>query len=272
MAEIVRGLLKVTDSNRDNLTKFGFSFEKGSVHTKRTMMLKELEDIFAYAPDENTTAEQYFEAIYTENCTGKKSGFTRRYTAQYLKRIYILDPSFCIFRALRFLWDRDTAGRPQLAFLCAYTRDSILRKMTSYVLDLQEGSAPSKDDLHEHIARVFPDRFSPIMTASLGRNLLSTWTQAGYLQGRVKKLRRKSEVSPGAVAFALLMGFLNGERGELLFSSEYAKLLDCRTDKAIELAEDASRRGWCIFKRVGDIVEVAFPNILKPHEMEWLRE
>ncbi len=262
----------MTDVNRESLSRFGFSFEKGAVHTKRTMMLKELRDVFAYAQDENTTPDQYFEAIYDENCTGKKSGATRRYTVQYLSKLYILDPSYPVFRALRFLWDRDIDGRPLIAFLCAYTRDSILRKTTSYAISLSQGSASSKDALHDHIANIFPDRFSPVMTASLGRNLLSSWTQAGYLKGRSKKIRHRCEPSPGAVTLALFLTYLRGGRGELLFCSEYAKLLDCPIDHAIQLAEAAARRGWLVFKRVGNVIEVAFPNFLTSEELGWLRE
>ena len=49
-------------------------------------------------------------------------------------------------------------------------------------------------------------------------------------------------------------------------------MLDCSFDKAIELAEEASRKGWIVFKRVGDVIEVLFPNLINEQEMEWLRE
>jgi hypothetical protein len=70
----------------------------------------------------------------------------------------------------------------------------------------------------------------------------------------------------------LLLGYLTGVRGQALFQTEYIKLLDCPLDKAIELAEEASRKGWIVFKRVGDVIEVLFPNLINPEEMEWLRE
>ncbi len=47
-----------------------------------------------------------------------------------------------------------------------------------------------------------------------------------------------------------------------LFNSEYTRLLDCGFDRGIELAEDASRRGWITVKRVGQVVEVLFPNLI----------
>jgi hypothetical protein len=50
------------------------------------------------------------------------------------------------------------------------------------------------------------------------------------------------------------------------------RIVDCSTDKAIELAESASRRGWIVFKRIGNVIEVQFPNLLSQQEQEWVRE
>jgi hypothetical protein len=71
---------------------------------------------------------------------------------------------------------------------------------------------------------------------------------------------------------ALFLGYLHGARGQLLFDSEYMRILDCSSDKAIELAESASRRGWIVFKRIGNVIEVQFPNLLSQQEQEWVRE
>ena len=260
------------DPSFEKLFRFGFSFEKGSIHTKRTMMLKELIDVFNFVQDPRAAPSEYHNAVYAENCTGKKTVTSRRYTSQYLRKLYILNPSFCIFRAMRFFWDRDVDGRKLTAFLCVFARDSILRKINDYVLGLPLNSIASKKDLHAYIDRIFPGRFSPLMTASLGRNLLSSWTQAGYLDGRSKKIRKSPKITPASVAFALFLGYLSGKRGEMLFSSRYSKILDYSIDLTINMAENASSRGWLVFKRVGDVMEVAFPNLLTSEEMEWVRE
>ena len=70
----------------------------------------------------------------------------------------------------------------------------------------------------------------------------------------------------------MLLGYLTDVRGQALFQSEYIKLLDRTFDRAIELAEEASRKGWIVFKRVSDVIEVLFPNLINQEEMEWLRE
>ena len=63
-------------------------------------------------------------------------------------------------------------------------------------------------------------------------------------------MRSRAMATPGSVSYALFLGYLIGVRGEALFRTEYfAHLLDCSLDQAIELAEEASRRGWIVFKQ-----------------------
>ena len=107
---------------------------------------------------------------------------------------------------------------------------------------------------------------------STAQNINSTWTKSGHLFGRVRKVRARANPTAGSVSYALLLGYLTGVRGQALFQSEYIKLLDRTSDKAIELAEEASRKGWIVFKRVSDVIEVLFPNLINQEEMEWLRE
>jgi hypothetical protein len=42
--------------------------------------------------------------------------------------------------------------------------------------------------------------------------------------------------------------------------------------RGVELAEDASRRGWINFKHIGKVMEVQFPNLLTANEREWIHE
>jgi len=61
-----------------------------------------------------------------------------------------------------------------------------------------------------------------------------------------------------------------GFRGEALFMTNFARLLDCSLEKAMELAEEASRRGWIVFKRIGNVIDVQFPSILTTEERSWI--
>jgi len=89
----------------------------------------------------------------------------------------------------------------------------------------------------------------------------------------VQKTRRTVEPTIGAVCYALFLGYLTGARGAGLFSTEYSKLLDCTVDGGMmELAGQASQRGWLNFKRISNVVDVSFPNLLTAEEVEWIRE
>jgi hypothetical protein len=264
--------LTIDEKNRTTLERLGFSFERGGVHTARTMMLAELRALLSFVDGADAAKADYLEAIQTANCLGKRSGKTRTLTFRHLADLYALDPSLLVFRALRFFWQRDVDGQPLLATLCAYSRDSILRATASSVLGLHEGAAVTRERMEEFIDTQEPGRFSKATLKSTAQNINSSWTQSGHMNGRVRKVRARAVATPGAASYALLMGYVSGLRGESLFKSEFTRLMGCSFEKTIELAEDASRRGWISLKRVGQVVEVLFPNLITAQEMEWLRE
>jgi len=264
----------VNEENKPNkkLARYGFSYERGGVHTARTMMLLELRALLSYVEKADAPKSEYLDAIQTANCLGKRSGKTRTLTYRHLVDLYALDPSLMLFRALRFFWQRDANGQPLLAALCAYSRDPIFRVTAPFILDFQEGATVAREALEEFIDNQEPGRFSKATLKSTAQNINSSWTQAGHLTGRVRKMRSRAVATPGTVSFALLLGYVSGLRGESLLKSDYTRMLDCSFDRTIELAEDASRRGWISLKRVGQVVEVLFPNLISAQEMEWLRE
>ncbi len=264
--------VSVEGSSGNKLERFGFSFERGGAHTARTMMLAEVRALLSFVDAADATKADYHDAIQTANCLGKRSGKTRTLTFRHLVDLYALDPGLLVFRALRFFWQRDVDGQPLLAILCAYSRDPILRVTAPFVLDTQEGATVTREAIEELIDSQEPGRFSQATLKSTAQNINSSWTQAGHLTGRARKVRARAVATPGAASLALLMGYVSGLRGESLLESDYARLLDCSPIRTIELAEDASRRGWISLKRVGRVIEVLFPNLISAQEMEWLRE
>jgi len=253
------------------LEQFGFSFDRGCAHQARTMMLGELRSLLSHVAD-GVAKHRYLRAIEDDNCLAKRSGKTRRLTFRHLSRLHGLDPTIATFRSLRYLWNRDPEGQPLIACLSAYARDSVFRMSSPFVLSMAEGQALMRKDLEAFIDEQEPGRLSPATLKSVAQNVASSWTQSGHLCGTRKKTRARATATPGATAYALLLAYLTGVRGESLFSSEYARLLDCPKETSIELAESASRRGWIIMKRVGNVIEVLFPNLLNEQEKEWLRE
>src|SRR5262249_2025324 len=97
---------------------------------------------------------------------------------------------------------------------------------------------------------------------STARNLASSWSQAGYLKGRAKKIRTQPHITPGVVAFALLIGYLCGLRGSLLFDCIWMRLLDRTINTVMDLTMEASKQGWLRFKAAGSIIEISFPGLL----------
>jgi len=259
-------------TGNDRLARFGFCFKRGGAHTARTMMLAELEEVLAYVDDPDAGKSEYRQAVVDENCLGKRSAKTRAITYNHLVELYGLDPSFLLFRSLLFFWKRDIAGRPLLALLCTYARDGVFRSSAPQVLQSAEGTTIARETMEAFIDDLEPGRFSAATLKSVAQNINATWTRSGHLTGRAKKVRTRAVPTSGAISYALLLAYLTGHRGASLFQSEYIALLECSFENALELAEDASRKGWIVFKRVGDVMEVLFPALITKQEMEWIRE
>ena len=257
--------------SQDILSTFGFSTQRGS-HNARTIMLEELRTLLTYVDNPDSSQKVYLEAIKKNNCLSKRSGKTRELTARHLVALYGLNPELTLFRALLYLWFRDPEAQPVLSLLCSYARDSILRLSAPHILATSEGGLVNTANMVEYLENKMPGSYSDSTLKSTAQNLNSSWTKSGHLAGRAKKIRVKLQPTPGAAVFALLFGYLKGVRGESLFETEYAKLLDCSKEQIIELAEIAARKGWIIFKKVGNVIEVLFPNNITPEEMELLRE
>ena len=261
--------------DRQNLKaheKFGFKFERNGAHTARTIMVDELETLLTYVNNENASRSDYLQAIEENNCLNKRSGKTRILTYRHLVDLYALDPSFILYRTLIYFWKRESTGLPLLALLCAFARDSVLRAATPFVLAFKPGEIIKREALEAFIDQLEPDRFSPATLKSVAQNINSSLTKSGHLYGKAVKTRVKATATPGTMAYALLLSYLCGARGRSLFSTDYVKLLECTFDQAIELTQDAARKGWLVFKHVGDVIEVVFPNLINEQEKEWLRE
>lgn len=73
------------------LERAGFRFGRGGTHSSRTMMLRELSELFETVPAD-ATADDYGTAIVEENALGKRTWATRRSSRQRLNEMYGLDP------------------------------------------------------------------------------------------------------------------------------------------------------------------------------------
>ena len=252
-------------SESRKLSSLGFRKGTSSVHTSRTMMLSELSLILEHVGPK-AKADDYITAVVEQNVLGKPTQTTRKRTAQRLMELYSLDQTRPIFRLLCNFWTRDILARPLLAYLAAATRDALLRDMSPFVVAIPANSAVSASQVADHLKERYPARFKPTTLLSTAQNLASTWTQAGFLTGKVNKKRSRPVVTPVVVAFALILGYLSGIRGKLLLDTLWTRMLDLNPIQIAELAAEASRQGWLSYKGAGSIVEIGFPGLLTSQE------
>ena len=224
-------------------------------------MLAELRALFSTVPASAPLSE-YRAAIVEDNALLKPSAATRRSTAKRLTELYSLDPGVPVFRLLRTLWDWGDAGRPLLACLCANARDPLLRATAPAVLPLPAGSPIAPTDFAMAVGEDQPGRYNPTTLAALSRNASSSWTQSGHLRGKRRKIRARAEATPASVVYALGLGYLSGIRGAFLFDTFWIALLDAPTEQVDALAFEAGRRGWLQYRRIGQVVELGFSELL----------
>ncbi|MDD2260868.1 MAG: hypothetical protein PHW20_01245 [Clostridia bacterium] len=253
-----------------NLEQFGFRLKSAGAHTSRTIMLPELNMLLNAVSAPEASFQDYASAVLDDNCLQKRSVSNRERTLDNLRILYGLDDKITIFRILKKLYMKYPESLPQNAFLCATTRDQLLRELTPWVLAKSEGTVIDRLKLEKQIAKLHPDRFSPVTLTSTSQNINATWTQAGFLTGRSRKVRIEAQPSPISVTYALLLGFLCGAQGMRLFESEFVSYLDSPKENLINLAEIASRMGLLRLKRIGDVVEVDFDSILNSVELEMI--
>lgn len=245
--------------------KAGFRFGDKGTHTSRTMMLKELAALFE-DQELNAPREAYVSAIIDHNCLGKQTVSTRKLTCQRLSELYGLDPTIPLFRILRHLWQSDENGRPLLAFLTALARDPLLRVSSKIILQIKTGEELMRQKLTDALRQCVDDRLNNGTLNTTVRNISSSWTQSGHLMGRVRKIRQNVSPTPIVTAYALVLGYILGARGNALFNTFWSKVLDTPREELIFLATDAKRLGFLDLSQAGGVVEVSLNRLFTEDE------
>ena len=241
--------------------KYGFSTEGSGVHSSRTIMTRELETLLSSTP-KATCIDDYLTAIIDENVLLKKTTITRKESFTRLKTLYSLDPNRIIFRALQDLWVIAPNSQPLLALLCAISRDKFLRSSTSIILKTPIGECINSSEFEKHIQIELPN-FAQKTIETMSRNISSSWTQSGHLEGRSEKTRKQVIPTPPVVAYALLLGYLCGARGEGLFESPWVKILDTNVFTLYNLTIVAAQNGWLDYRKSGSVTDVSFSYLLR---------
>lgn len=237
----------------------------GGANTSHTIALSHLTSLLAALP-KTAGLGDYQNAAVEQNLLGRATLEGRRRTFRYLRELYLFDPSRVLFRALRDLWDEDPEARPLLAGLTAFARDSVFRASGTGLLVVAPGGPVSPELLSEFVGAVFPGAYNVGTLGKIGRNTASSWAQTGHLVGRSAKYRQRVVPRPAVVAFALLLGHLQGYRGQSLYDTNWTHFLDSSPREIELLAEAASRRGYLELKSGGGVVEIGFRHLMRPVE------
>lgn len=240
----------------------GINERPAGTHLSRTIMLADLRHLLDQNPPD-ADARAYRSAVIDDNVLLKPTAATRQISFNRLRDLYALNPEVLLFNALRDLWYEDVEAQPLVAMLCALARDVLLRSTAELIIALPLGEPVSSDQLASAAHHAFPDRYSKASLASLGRNLASSWQQSGHLAGKLKKVRARANCRPNAVVYALLIGYVLGGRGEGLFHTLWARVLDAAPHTLHEQAQAAAQRGWLEYRRGGDVIEVGFRHLMR---------
>lgn len=253
-------LSKVKVEADRNLTQAGLIREGACAHCSRTLMLSELATLLEAESDDLADYETYQSCVEQDNCLAKRTRSTRKITFVHLTRLYGLNPDIPVFRALRYLWRKDPVSLPLLAILCAYSRDPLLYYAAPFILSHKPADEITNQAVSGFLKKKYGVRFSQTTINSASRNIRSTFTQSGHLEGHSQKIRTLVKATPASVAYALYLGHLEGLCGKSLFQADYMAFLDCGLEKAFELAQTAAQKGWLIVRRIDDIIEISFPK------------
>ena len=246
-------------SRTASLERAGFRFGERGTQSSRNIMLRELAELLDAVP---TGADRldYAAAIVDDNVLGKPTLATRRATRQRLAELYALDPAVPLFRVLRRLWEfdrRNARGRALLALLSALARDPLLRLTAPSLLGLAPREELVRAELAEAIGARTGARFNDAVLRKVVGNAASSWSQAGHLTGRIRKVRRIVAPTPAAVAMALWLGEAEGLAGHGLIDSRWAAVLDLPGGALLPHAMEARRLGLIRLSAAGNVVDVS---------------
>ncbi|HLN06077.1 MAG TPA: hypothetical protein VK217_07355, partial [Acidimicrobiales bacterium] len=83
---------------------------------------------------------------------------------------------------------------------------------------------------------------------------------------RRSKVRTRAHSTSAATAYALMLGYLQGGRGQTLFGTLWVRVLDQAPSHLLDLAAAASQQGMLELRQAGGVIEVGFRQLLRPFD------
>lgn len=250
-----------------SLVKLGLYFGTSGAHAGRSLMLDDLDVLIKHAPEGANNA-WFSNAILNENLLAKSSVNNRDHANRRMRQLYALDSGTCLYRVFRGLYTADESSHALLAVLMAMARDALFRKSADIVLPAPLGASFNSESFRQALDLVAAGRMGEETLKHACSNVFNSWNQAGFLSSEKPRRRVSAPVGWAAVAFALFLGWLEGDRGRLLFETCWAKVLDRDTDELLRLAATASRQGHLELLNAGGVIEVRFPGYLTNEELQ----
>ena len=233
------------------LARMGIKAQGGGPHQSKTMMLADLTKLLVAG-----AADRAVDAVLRDNLLGKSSIRARRAALYRLRQLYGVGQRWPICLVLHRLWERDPAGRPILALLCALARDPPLRDGAAAVLHAPLGERERWPAIAATFEARSPGRLGEESAKSLAQHAASTWTQVGFLKGADRKERVRAKPTPASAAYAALIAGLCGFGGMRLVESRWLDALDRPFEDRLALLRQAEGLGLARVRRVGDVFEI----------------
>jgi len=228
-----------------------------AVHTSRTIMFAELTKVMDHAIDDDV----YLDSL-NQNIANKRTKTNQDKTTGFLKQLYSFDVNYYPFKAFKHFWQiAPDNEKPVLALLYAIGVDFLLAESYPVVATTKIGEKVTIEKMEANIESLYPKRYSENTRKSLAQNIASSWKQAGFITGKVKNIRTQPNIGYRSVAFAFLLAYFNGDRGDFILISKWSKAL-CLGDTLIrELAIEAAKRDLLQYQFAGSVTAISFNNL-----------
>jgi hypothetical protein len=237
-----------------------------TVHTHRTIMYSELSIVMDHGMENDDYIIQMQQNVFNK---ATQSGV--KYTSQFLTRLYEFDVTLPQFKALKYYWTiAEEKDRVLLSFLYSIGNDYLLGESIPVVTNTNIGEKVTVDIIEEIVELHHPNKYSKVTRRSIGKNIASSWKQAGFITGKVKNIRTQPEINYLIIAFAFLLAYLNGVRGDFILKSNWIKALCLDESRIRSLAIEAGKRDLLQYQFAGNVTSLTFNNLLQKLNIDGL--
>jgi len=205
-----------------------------------------------------------FNGILNSNVANKLSSTNLIKTNRYLRQLYRFAKEDLLFRCFIHYWTLvNNEQKSILSLLYALSNDFLLRESIDIVVNTKVGEKVAIEKFEDNIEKYHPGKYSVNTKRSASQNIASSWKQAGYILGKVKNIRVQPVHDYYTVAFALLLSYLHGDRGEYIMLSKWIKALALNTEELRDLIKEAAKRDLLRYQYGGNVTVISFENQIK---------